>query len=99
MPARIPTAEWILTFDDGPLPADVTTFDAADPRAKTKLLKPLKTILKKLREHLGGPIRAMFFLRGPAFPWPSPVPPPNGWVFRSTAISAGATASNCRSRR
>ena len=71
-------AEWILTFDDGPLPADVTEYDANDPRADDKLLRPLEQILETLRSRRAGRIKAVFFLRGRGFPWKkrTPKPPP-----------------------
>src|SRR5262249_19207632 len=63
------TAEWILTFDDGPLPGDWTSLDdGADP------LGPLQGILDTLATHRAAPITAVFFLRGPAYPWNPPAP-------------------------
>ncbi len=70
-------AEWILTFDDGPLPADVVD---ATGVSEEELLRPLDRILDVLESHSGGSIAAVFFLRGPAYPWP--VPPPDS-VFQA----------------
>lgn len=67
----MPNSEWVLTFDDGPLPADFTTQDG---RSDAEMLQPLADILAVLRSHLSAPIPAVFFLRGPAYPWPTPPP-------------------------
>ena len=67
----MPVAEWILTFDDGPLAADVV--DAAG-LSDEQLLGPLTRILEVLETHPDGPIKGVFFLRGPAHPWPAPPP-------------------------
>jgi peptidoglycan/xylan/chitin deacetylase (PgdA/CDA1 family) len=64
-------ADWILTFDDGPLPADITDLSA---HPDGQALAPLKRIIEILGSHSDGPIPAVFFLRGPAFPW-KPEPP------------------------
>jgi peptidoglycan/xylan/chitin deacetylase (PgdA/CDA1 family) len=64
-------AEWILTFDDGPLPADVVK---AEGLTDGQLLDPLKRIIAALADHPEGPMPAVFFVRGPAYPWPSPPP-------------------------
>jgi peptidoglycan/xylan/chitin deacetylase (PgdA/CDA1 family) len=77
MAKRKPVAEWIVTFDDGPLPSDVTTWTRG---RENDLLKPLRRILKVLREHPRGPIPSVFFLRGPAYPWGRNRPPDE--VFR-----------------
>lgn len=58
--ARI--ANWILTFDDGPLPSDLATWTVAEP----ELLDPLSSILQTLSQE---GIQAVFYLRGPQFPW------------------------------
>lgn len=65
----MPNAEWILTFDDGPLPSDVVS---AEQLSDDDLLGPLRAILKTLKEHPDGPIPAVFYLRGPAYPWSTP---------------------------
>lgn len=67
----MPDAEWILTFDDGPLPSDVVSTEGL---SEDELLAPLEAILKALNEHEDGPIPAVFYLRGPAYPWTTPPP-------------------------
>ena len=62
-------AEWILTFDDGPLPSDV---EKAEGVSDEELLDPLKRILEALKTHPDGPIPAVFFVRGPGYPWRDP---------------------------
>ncbi len=64
-------AEWILTFDDGPLAADMVD---ATGLSDAELLTPLDQILETLATHPEGPIKAVFFVRGPAYPWPTPPP-------------------------
>lgn len=59
------TANWIITFDDGPLPADKPTWDS-DER---ELLGPLQSILDTLAQFQPAPITAVFYMRGPQFPW------------------------------
>jgi hypothetical protein len=66
-----PIAEWILTFDDGPLPGDVTTFT---PGQEDKLLEPLAQILDTLKNHPDGPLPAVFYLRGKVYPWGANAP-------------------------
>lgn len=61
--------EWILTFDDGPLPADVS--DVAG-LTDEQLLAPLVKILHHLRRYGPQPLQAVFYLRGPGFPWNTP---------------------------
>ncbi len=63
----MPTAEWILTFDDGPLAADVVDVSGMSPE---QMLAPLRRMLDTLRDHPDGPIEAVFYLRGPDYPWP-----------------------------
>ena len=63
------TAEWILTFDDGPLPADVSD---ADGLTEEQFLAPLTQILHHLRHYGPQPLPAVFYLRGPGFPWTTP---------------------------
>ena len=63
--------EWILTFDDGPLAADVVD---ATGLSREELLRPLDQTLDTLATHPDGPIKAVFFVRGPAYPWPTPPP-------------------------
>ncbi|MBI4716565.1 MAG: polysaccharide deacetylase family protein [Planctomycetes bacterium] len=67
----MPQAEWIITFDDGPLPADITTLDN---HPGEQSLDALRRILETLRTHPRGPIPAVFYLRGPAYPWPQRPP-------------------------
>jgi peptidoglycan/xylan/chitin deacetylase (PgdA/CDA1 family) len=62
----VPQSEWILTFDDGPLPADVTEIG---DQSVDEMLAPLDSILESLATQLAQPIPAVFFLRGPAYPW------------------------------
>ena len=78
-------AEWILTFDDGPLPADVVR---AEGLSEDELLGPLRAILKALKEHPDGPMPAVFYLRGPAYPWNTP--PPKSLFERGIAEILGA---------
>jgi len=70
MPAA-PIAEWILTFDDGPLPGDQTTWT---PGQEDALLEPLAAILDVLETHPAGPIPAVFYLRGKVYPWGADAP-------------------------
>src|SRR5580765_6025225 len=67
----MPIAEWILTFDDGPLPGDLTVLGS-----DSDALAPLTQILDVLAIHLATPISAVFFLRGPDYPWKPPAPDP-----------------------
>ncbi len=80
-------AEWILTFDDGPLPADVTTYQPGDGDA---LLAPLRSILATLQTHQPHPIPAVFFLRGPAYPWKAGARPPKGLFKRGVRMIVDA---------
>lgn len=59
------TANWIITFDDGPLPADKPTWESDE----LELLGPLQHILDTLAQFQPAPITAVFYLRGPQFPW------------------------------
>ena len=65
------SAEWILTFDDGPLPADITTWT---PGQEDDLLQPLRQMLTTLQTHPEGPIPAVFYLRGKVYPWGADAP-------------------------
>lgn len=69
------TANWIITFDDGPLPADQPTWTTNED----ELLQPLKSILDTLAKFQSQPITAVFYMRGPQYPWadlhmPAPTP-------------------------
>ncbi len=64
-------ARWAITFDDGPLPADLYEIDDADPELA---LQPLSEILETLSTYAEGPVPATFFLRGPMYPWTAPPP-------------------------
>ena len=66
-------AEWILTFDDGPLPSDITAYRQGQDE---RLLAPIKSIIETLANHLPEPVPAVFFLRGPGFPWKKGKKPP-----------------------
>jgi len=81
-----PAAEWILTFDDGPLPSDIVDYDASDPNAGDELLAPLDSIVSKLRDHPAGPIPAVFFLRGPGYPWKPGRKPPKALFARGVRM-------------
>ncbi len=61
-------AEWIITFEDGPLRTDVE-FDELDTPTDDEWLDPLRRILDTLEAYPDGPIPAVFFLRGPGYPW------------------------------
>ncbi len=87
MPAARPKADWILTFDDGPLAADLVSwnFDARE------LLGPLNSILATLRTYRAQPLKAVFYLRGPGYPWMKdglPVPPDAVFAEGLRAIAA-----------
>jgi peptidoglycan/xylan/chitin deacetylase (PgdA/CDA1 family) len=69
--ANMPIAEWIITFDDGPLPGDLTTWTAGQ---EDVLLDPLTRILEILETHPPGPIPAVFYLRGKVYPWGADAP-------------------------
>lgn len=81
------TAEWILTFDDGPLPSDVTSFKQGQG---DKLLDPLRSILATLESHQPKPISAVFFLRGPAYPWAVGNKPPKSLFRRGVEMLLAA---------
>lgn len=62
-PAGATTISVVLTFDDGPLPADVA--DAAGSASREGLLDPLRAILTVLAEEAA---QGVFYIRGPGTP-------------------------------
>lgn len=92
------TANWILTFDDGPLPADKRNWN----NDEGELLAPLAGILQTLATFGPSPITAVFYLRGPQFPWIDlGLPVPSDAIFEAglrMIVDAGhAAAVHCYS--